>query len=223
MAEEEKRLPAILLVDDDPAVLDIISLTLKGAGYTVVTAKDGKEALVKVFSDSAWGENGFPDLIVSDIMMPGMDGYEFCEKVKKNPAIRHIPFIFLTAKTAPGDRAKALFLGCQRYLTKPCRRKELLQVVNERLVDAEQTKALLAETDPVMEGDLSKTSILSLVDLFLIGGWSGNIHLAKAGEAGSLEFFKGDVVRANWSEKDGQEALRLILELKEGSFMLERK
>jgi CheY-like chemotaxis protein len=223
MTEEEKRLPAILLVDDDPAVLDIISLTLRGAGYTVVTAKDGKEALVKLFSDPAWGENGFPDLILSDIMMPVMDGYEFCEKVKKNPKIRHIPFIFLTAKTATADRAKALFLGCQRYLTKPCRRKELLQVVNDRLVDAEQTKALLAETDPVMEGDLSKTSILSLVDFFLIGGWSGKIYLAKAGEAGSLEFFQGDVVQASWSEKDGQEALRLILELKEGSFMLERK
>jgi len=218
----EKLPPTILLVDDDPAVLDIISLTLRGAGYTVVTAKDGKEALVKLFSDPAWGENGFPDLILSDIMMPVMDGYEFCEKVKKNPKIRHIPFIFLTAKTATGDRAKALFLGCQRYLTKPSRRKELLQVVNDRLVDAEQTKALLAETDPVMEGDLSKTSILSLVDLFLIGGWSGRLYLARTVDVGYIDFRDGEVKRAAWAGKEGQGGLELMLKLIEGSYRLER-
>ncbi len=222
MEDKVKNPASILLVDDDPSVLDIISLTLKGAGYDVATAKNGKEALTKILTGTDWGPSGFPDLIVSDIMMPGMDGYEFCEKVKKNPRTRGIPFIFLTAKGGTGDRAKGLILGCQRYLAKPCRRSDLLRAVNERLVDAEQTKALLAETDPVIDGDLSKVSILSLVDLFSAGGWNGKIFLARSGEAGSLEFYEGDVVRASWAKKVDQEALHVILDLKEGSFRLER-
>lgn len=218
----ENRSPAILVVDDDPAVVEAISLTLRGVGYTVVTAKDGKEALVKVYSDQSWREDGFPDLIVADIMMPVKDGYEFCEKVKKNPQTRDIPFIFLTVKYTPTDRAKALFLGCQRYLTKPFRRKELLQVVNDRLVDAEQTRALLAETAPVIEGDLSKTSILSLVDLFLIAGWSGKLYVARSVDVGKIDFRNGEVKKASWGGKEGPGALELMLQLREGSYRLER-
>lgn len=220
---EETKSPAnILLVDDDPMVLDVIALTLREAGYQVVTAKNGKEALVKIFTDPSWGETKFPELIIADIMMPVMDGYEFCERVKKNPTTRGIPFIFLTAKIGAADRAKGLFLGCQSYLTKPIRRGDLLRAVNERLVDAVQTKALLADADPVVDGDLAKISVLSLVDLFLVGGWSGKIYLAQTGEAGSLEFYQGEVVRANWGNLEEQEALKPILELREGSFRLER-
>jgi CheY-like chemotaxis protein len=220
---EELKSPAnILLVDDDSAVLNVISLTLKGVGYHVVTALDGKEALVKIFADPSWGEREFPDLILADIMMPVMDGFEFCEKVKRNPKTRGIPFIFLTAKTGTADRARGLFLGCQCYLTKPCRRADLLRAVNQRLVDAEQTKALLADSDPVIDGDLAKISVFSLVDLFSAGGWSGKIYLSKTGEAGSLEFYQGEVVRVSWGKQEKLEALKPILELKEGSFRLER-
>lgn len=222
--EEKLKSPAhILLVDDDPAVLEVISTSLKGAGYTVVAAKNGKEALFKMFTDSSWGENGFPDLIIADVMMPVMDGYEFCEKVKKNPKTRGIPFLFLSAKGGTADLARGLFLGCQRYLTKPCRRGDLLRAVNERLVDAEQTRTLLAETDPVSEGALDKISVLSLVDLFSTGGWGGRIYLARAGEAGSLEFHQGELVRASWAEREGEGALESILALKDGSYMIERK
>ncbi|MEO5332253.1 MAG: two-component system response regulator [Magnetococcus sp. YQC-5] len=102
----------VLVVDDTPDNLSLMSGLLKG-DYKVKVANSGEKALKVAQSENP------PDLILLDIMMPGMDGYEVCQRLKDNPATRDIPIIFLTAKVEVEDEKKGLELGAVDYLTKP--------------------------------------------------------------------------------------------------------
>ena len=102
----------ILIVDDTPENLDLMISLLRDV-YTVKVAKSGAKALALAASDS------IPDLILLDIMMPEMDGYEVCRRLKANPSTKDIPIIFLTAKTAIEDEEKGLKVGAVDYITKP--------------------------------------------------------------------------------------------------------
>jgi len=104
--------PKILLVDDNTANLQVLRENLEGLGYKLLIAKNGKSALEIV-------HKARPDLILLDIMMPEMDGYEVCRRLKGVEQTRHIPVIFLTAMTDAGDEAKGLALGAVDYITKP--------------------------------------------------------------------------------------------------------
>lgn len=133
----------ILVVDDEPLVLQVLERELAQAGYRVVTARDGQEAIRKLYLDPVWGQDKFPDLIISDVMMPGIDGFHFCEKVKQNPKTRSIPFIFLSAKGGVAHKVSGFALGCQRYLVKPWTKDMLLKTVDLRLKDASQARKYL--------------------------------------------------------------------------------
>jgi DNA-binding response OmpR family regulator len=109
----------ILIVDDEPAITQALAALLRQAGYAVLTAQSGREALAQL--------NSAPDLIVLDIMMPDLDGYAVCRAVREKPG--YVPIVMLTAKDAPGDRAAGLELGADAYLTKPFEPGELLAQV----------------------------------------------------------------------------------------------
>jgi putative two-component system response regulator len=115
-AREESEHPApaatLLLVDDNTANLQVLRETLDGLGYKLLIAKNGRSALEIV-------RKAGPDLILLDIMMPEMDGYEVCRTIKADAAVRHLPVIFLTAMADAGDEAKGLALGAVDYITKP--------------------------------------------------------------------------------------------------------
>lgn len=102
----------ILIVDDTPENIDVLSGILR-LGYKVKAALSGEKALRIATSDPR------PDMILLDIMMPGMDGYEVCRQLKANPATAHIPVIFITAKCEVEDERKGLELGAVDYITKP--------------------------------------------------------------------------------------------------------
>lgn len=117
----------ILVVDDEIHIVQIVKFNLeKKGGYIVITGKNGAEGLEKAISEK-------PDLILSDVMMPKMTGFEFCEEVKKNASIKHIPFIILTAKGQEGDIKKGNSIGADSYITKPFSPKALIAKVNEIL------------------------------------------------------------------------------------------
>jgi DNA-binding response OmpR family regulator len=116
----------ILIVDDDPSILLSLDFLMKKAGYTVLVARDGDEAL-QLVSDN------LPDAILLDIMMPGVDGYEVCKTVKSNPKWSHAKIIMLSAKSRDADIAKARELGADQYITKPFSTKNLLSEVNKLL------------------------------------------------------------------------------------------
>lgn len=123
----------ILLVDDDPAILEGVTDLLELYKYDVVTATDGQSALVEM-------ESFTPSLIVSDIMMPDMDGYEFYEAVRNNTDWTTIPFIFLTARGQRADIQRGSRMGAEGYLVKPFEPEDLLAAVIGRLRRAEALK-----------------------------------------------------------------------------------
>jgi two-component system, sensor histidine kinase and response regulator len=121
---EENKL-TILAVDDISTNLDILTDVL-GTRYNVAVALDGASALEYLDTE-------LPDLILLDVMMPGMDGYEVCRRVKSNKHSSSIPIIFLTAKNQPGDIIKAFELGAVDYVSKPFNPQELVARVNAHL------------------------------------------------------------------------------------------
>jgi len=112
----------ILAVDDERHIVRLVQVNLERQGYEVVTAFDGKEALEKVESEN-------PDLIVLDVMMPYMDGFEVLQNLKKNQSTRDIPVIMLTAKAQDADVFRGWQSGVDCYLTKPFNPMELIAFV----------------------------------------------------------------------------------------------
>lgn len=108
----------ILIVDDDADSLKLIGLMLQRQGYEIVTASAGNPALIKA-------ANEIPDLIILDVMMPDMDGYEVCRRLRANPETNHIPIIMFTAKTLIDDKVAGFEAGVDDYLTKPTHPTEL--------------------------------------------------------------------------------------------------
>ncbi len=119
----------ILVIEDEPRLRFILERQLKeakDAKYEVRTAEDGVKGLAEVFRDP-------PELILLDVMMPGLDGFEVCRRIKSNPLTSRIPVIFLTAKSTVDDRLRGLELFADDYLTKPWEQQELLFRVRNQL------------------------------------------------------------------------------------------
>jgi two-component system cell cycle response regulator len=138
--ENKKR---VLVVEDEEHMRALLTYNLNKENYEVKTAKDGFEGLEEVKKQK-------PDLIISDIMMPKMDGYEFCRTLRKDPKARMIPFIFLTAKGQLPDKVEGLRTGADDYITKPFVPKELIEMVNARLERVDVYKKM-ADIDELTE------------------------------------------------------------------------
>jgi two-component system response regulator VicR len=116
VAREESLFARILIVDDEPPIVDVLEYNLKRAGYEVVVARDGEEALLKARREQ-------PDLIVLDLMLPRLDGLEVCRALRRE---RDVPIIMLTARDAEIDRVVGLELGADDYVVKPFSVRELM-------------------------------------------------------------------------------------------------
>ncbi len=116
----------ILVVDDEPHMLRLVQFNLERAGYSVITAKDGQEALKILEKEKV-------DLIIADVMMPEIDGLELCKRVKADSKWKSYPVIMLTAKAQLTDRVSGREVGADDYITKPFHPKELLATVNNVL------------------------------------------------------------------------------------------
>jgi DNA-binding response OmpR family regulator len=116
----------ILIVDDEPSIVVPIQFLMEQQGFSVLVAENGEDALDAIYKYK-------PDLILLDIMLPRIDGYEVCEIVRLNPEYRKIKIIFLTAKGREVEIAKGLALGADAYITKPFSNTELVAKVKELL------------------------------------------------------------------------------------------
>ncbi len=123
---KKNQKPTILIVDDEKHIVDLISLSLIQEQYNILKSYSGKDAL-DVISKSV------PDLIILDLMMPEIDGYEVCRRVRENPVTQHIPVIILTAKSQVRDKLKGLNLGADDYVVKPFDPMELEARVKAKL------------------------------------------------------------------------------------------
>ena len=135
----------ILVVDDEPDAVDLVAFNLKEAGFEVITATDGTEALRKARAT-------LPQLIVLDLMLPGVDGLEVCKILRRDATTAGIPIIMLTAKAAEIDRIIGLELGADDYLTKPFSPRELVLRARKML---QRNKAPGEKQDRVVHGPLS--------------------------------------------------------------------
>ena len=127
----------LLVVDDDPGLLLAVSETLRAEGYEVQTARRGAEAMVRV-------AEALPDLIISDIRMPGMDGYALVRNLRAAPRSRLVPIVFLTAKDETTDRITGFRTGVDAYVTKPFEPEELVAIVKSILERVQRTHSDLA-------------------------------------------------------------------------------
>ncbi len=118
--------PKILIVDDEPDVVGLIERTLKVYGFDTLNAYDGIAALDLVSAEK-------PDLILLDIMMPMMSGYEVCEQIKANPQTQHIPVVCLSSAHTPDARAHSLRAGAVELITKPFMPAELVAQIRRHL------------------------------------------------------------------------------------------
>jgi DNA-binding response OmpR family regulator len=121
----------ILIVDDEPNVVVPIQFLMEQQGYRVMIAERGEDALDLIYQYK-------PDLVLLDIMLPGIDGYQVCEIVRLNPNFRKVKIIFLTAKGREEEIAKGLALGADVYITKPFSNTELVAKVKELLEKANE-------------------------------------------------------------------------------------
>ncbi|HEY9743185.1 MAG TPA: response regulator [Coleofasciculaceae cyanobacterium] len=113
----------ILLVEDNPAQLDLMEVYLRDGGHLVIRLSDPKEALNKAIEQK-------PDVIVTDVVMPGMSGFELCRRLKQNPATAKVPIVICSSKDQEIDRLWGMKQGADAYLTKPFSREQLLRTVN---------------------------------------------------------------------------------------------
>ena len=127
----------LLIVDDEPNLLRAVAACLRVEGYEVDTARSGEEALIHI-------AQRVPDLIVSDIRMPRIDGYALARQLRSNPRTDLIPIVFLTAKDESSERIAGIRSGVDAYLTKPFEPDELVAVIANILARVERTHAEIA-------------------------------------------------------------------------------
>jgi twitching motility two-component system response regulator PilH len=118
--------PKILVVDDSPTELAVLSALLQGEGFQVVTARDGEEALDKLSRDEF-------RLLLLDVVMPGKNGFSLCRQIRQDGELSRVPIILITSKSQPSDRFWGLKQGAAEYVTKPWDPTDLLQTVRRHL------------------------------------------------------------------------------------------
>lgn len=143
----------VLVVDDDFTLRKVLHNSLEQRGYQVISVASGKEALIKFDQD-------VPDIVVSDVSMPEMNGYEFCRQLRSQPSGKLVPFIFLSAKKELDDRIQGRSIGADSYLCKPFEMRELLADI-EALI--ERSRRVHAEIIHLIERmvDLNTTNLES--------------------------------------------------------------
>lgn len=125
MSNEKKK---ILVVDDSPTIISLVSKRLEFGGYEVISAGDGRSGLDKM-------KESMPDLVIFDIQMPGIDGFQACRAAKSDPLLKNIPIIFLTSTDEDINEEKYRSAGADGYITKPYEGSGILEKVNSFLKD----------------------------------------------------------------------------------------
>ncbi len=160
----DKKAVHILAVEDSPTQLQEIKYYLQKEGYSVVGAKDGQEALEQI-------KKSLPTIIISDIVMPNIDGYGLCKAVKENPDTSSIPFVLLTSLTDPKDIIKSIEAGANKFLTKPFEPDMLNNVILELLLNYEKRRNTKIDAGIKLifggEEHLIKSDSVQLLDLLL--------------------------------------------------------
>ncbi|MEH2348059.1 MAG: response regulator [Nostoc sp.] len=185
----------ILVVDDNPANLQVLSSFLDQSSFEVWAARSGEKALQRLENDD------LPDLILLDVMMPGIDGFETCKQLKSNPRVQDIPVIFMTALSETADKVKGLQLGAVDYITKPFQHEEVLVRIENHLKLRNLTKTLIAKNAELQQ---TQAQLIQAEKVAALGQLTAGI----AHEVNNpINFIAGNL---NFVEKYVQEVVSLL-------------
>jgi CheY-like chemotaxis protein len=224
--------PRVLIVDDDPWILRMVSTLLEKRGYHIATASDGEEGLLRA-------DQLKPDLIITDVMMPKLDGWALVRALRSRSELALVPVIFLTALGGEEDRIRGFRLGADDYLPKPVRFEELdLRVANAlKKAKQAQEKADEVKHAPVepasggskksagIHGTLEQLGLSSLLVMIEMERKSGILRLERVGATGRIFAREGRVIaarldgdRAPTDARKGAEAVYHLLTWGDGRF-----
>ncbi|MFO7744461.1 MAG: response regulator [Psychroflexus sp.] len=193
----------ILLIEDDKTVRENTAELLELSNYKVETASNGKIGIEKAPAF-------LPDVVVCDIMMPEMDGYQVLENLSKDDNLRKIPFIFLSAKTDHKDVRRGMNLGADDYLTKPFEEEELIDAIESRLAKAD----ILLSNETNQKPDSSLQSFEALKDFFRnepLKNFEAGEHIFESGQtSNSIYLIEKGVVKTYKLDENGKELITAI-------------
>lgn len=167
-----KKKSLVLIVDDNPQNLQVLGNILKENGYSPAVAQSGINAINFI-------KRKQPDLILLDIMMPEMDGFEVCQALQQDPRTQAVPIIFLTARTEKEDVVKGLALGAVDYVTKPFNAKELITRVNTHLELKATKEALEQKVEELKQANATKDKFFSIIAHDLAGYFNTLLSLSE--------------------------------------------
>ncbi len=202
--------PAVLVVEDEARLARIIELYLGQRGFTVRIASNGQEALERITEAK-------PDVIVADIMMPVMDGYALCRRLRTTPATCTIPFLFLTAKDDDRDRVRGLKLGADDYLAKPCDLEVLHACVDALLARVEAVRRIPPDSIRVA-GRLAETDLLDVLQMLELHEKTGALVVKRDSDSGVVYLQAGKIVAADLGTAEGREPFASLLMWKSGDY-----
>ncbi|PID56665.1 hypothetical protein CSB45_10555 [candidate division KSB3 bacterium] len=207
----------ILIVEDEPGMIELLTVALEDEGYEIFIANNGVQGLEKVRDKE-------PDLIISDVMMPDMNGYDFCRQLRSDSKTAAIPFIFLTAKKDVSDRVQGLNLGADDYISKPfhvvevvARIKTLMMRIR-RVRPSRPQEVVMPETEAAFAGDLEKMSIGEVVQTIALTRKVGRLIVLNGSRRGEVYFTEGIIDYADVDRQKGVEGVYRLLSWKHGQF-----
>lgn len=177
----------ILVVDDDPEFLHFLKLFLRHYNHDVLTATDGGQALKVLAADSA-------DLIISDIQMEGMDGWDFFRNVRLQPVTAAIPFIFLTGIKSLPERVQGLRMGADDFVTKPFTGEEFLARIDGCLERRRNRGDFLGAVPDGVFGRLGSLSLIDIVQVMEVNRRSSVVSLKKGADVGKIYLRDGNII-----------------------------
>jgi DNA-binding response OmpR family regulator len=203
----------ILIVDDNETVRTLLKISLRGQKFDVSEAKNGLEAYQML-------DQVTPDLIISDILMPQMDGFEFCRKVRENGTYAHIPFIFLSSLGEASTELRGYRTGADDYLVKSnLTKQELIKKIEELLSKNQRAQNVGSKIDEGLSGSIEAMSLIELVQLLSINKKNGILHFTDNKENKGDIFFKdGNISHAFFGQEIGEKAIYEMIVLNEGKY-----
>jgi DNA-binding response OmpR family regulator len=201
----------VLVVEDEVRLARAIELYLGQRNFVVRIASNGAEALNRISEIR-------PDVIIADIMMPVMDGYTLCRRLRAGPLTCTIPILFMTGKDEEVDRIRGLKLGADDYLAKPCDLAEVHHRV-KKLLDCVEA-ALHLPVDMIrVAGRLSETDLMELVQALEMQQKTGALIVKRDDESGTIYLKEGVIIGADLGTSDGREPLVSLLTWKSGDYV----
>ncbi len=194
----------ILIVDDDPAVAKLLRMVFVQKKHHVIIAEDGETAMEKVSQES-------PDLILSDVAMPGIDGFEFYSRLQKNPKTAGIPLIFVSGQKEAAEQLKGLRMGAAEYVTKPFDLKSLQKTVDNIFAKAEKQKIDFG-------GNLESMNLEDIIQIIEMNVKTGELMFSVNNDQhiGSVFFKEGRIIYAITGSLEGEEALYELISKNQG-------